>query len=141
VLRGDPGDLGGGLQLLAQSVVFQGEPLDIRDGQVEVLSEFVVVPPQLVVPALSWSNRLIAGSADAGSAGCPLMSDVGGDVGKVTSERGVGQPEPAGQRQDGRGFAGGRGQFLDGQLDVFDGGQGGAAGHAVSVSGVWRSRN
>jgi hypothetical protein len=30
-------------------VVFQGEPLDVRDDQFEVFGEFVVVPPEFVV--------------------------------------------------------------------------------------------
>jgi hypothetical protein len=62
--------------------------------------------------------------------GGSLVGEVGGDVGEVAPECGIGQSESTGQGQDGRGFAGDLSQFCDGQLDVFDAGQAGAAGYA-----------
>lgn len=103
VVRVDPGDLGGSLQLLAQPVVFQGEPLDVRNRQVEVFGKFVVVPPQLVVVGLELVEPADSGICRRWT-GRPLVDEVGGEIGKVASERRVGQPEPAGQRQDCRGL-------------------------------------
>jgi hypothetical protein len=46
--------------------------------------------------------------------------EVLGDVGEVATEGGVGQPEVPGQREDGRRSARGLGEFVDGQLVIFD---------------------
>lgn len=87
----EPRDLGCRFELLAEAVVLQGEPLDVRDGQVEVLGELVVISPQLLVVALELvepADHWLGGGL-AGGRLPKLELDRG--LGEVAAERGVGQ--------------------------------------------------
>lgn len=71
VALGDVGDVGGGFESAAQLLIFQGESLDVRHGQVEVLGEVLVARAQAGVLAV---QPLEGGAANSTSNNATLIA-------------------------------------------------------------------
>jgi hypothetical protein len=120
-----------------QLLALQAAPLDDRDRQVEVLGEFVVVPSQSVILGFELVEPGDRDIGDRRVTDVPMPLEVRGDLGEMSAEGGVGQADPAGDREYGRRLASRFGQLGDRPQHGVDGGQVEAAGHGFSR--WWRS--
>jgi hypothetical protein len=78
--------------LLAEPLVFQGDPLDDSGCQLELLTQLRVL---LAQPRTGFLELVVAAGRQRGLPPlCRLASEVAGDVGEIAPESGVGQAQP-----------------------------------------------
>lgn len=98
--------------LSPQLLVLQGEALDVRHGQLQMLGQVLLLAAECVVVAFELFEPADRRRVGRRGLGGPLLTQFCGEVREVPAERGVGQPEVAGDRERGRWFAGGLGESL-----------------------------
>jgi hypothetical protein len=100
---GKTSDFPGVFEFLAEGVVLERQPLQVGDGNFDLVGEFSVCAAEAgeldgrVV--IAW-QLLCAGVAVQASSGSALVGDFAGDLGKVTPEGAVGQAEGSCERED-----------------------------------------
>jgi hypothetical protein len=95
-------------EFLAEGVILERQPLQVGDGDFDLVGEFPVCAAEageLAGRVVIASQVLCAGGAARASGGSPLVGDFAGDLGKVPPEGAVGQAEGSRERED-RGLPG-----------------------------------
>src|SRR5579859_447329 len=136
------GDLGSGFEFLSESLIVDGQSLDVGDGEFQVIGQVSVGAEQGGVAVFELSKAIgrVLGCGRWGG-GSGEGGDFAGGVGKVAPEGGVGQAEVAGESHDGRAGAGRAGFGEEAGLGVVDlvlAGQRDLAGHRGPF--CWRAR-
>jgi hypothetical protein len=89
-------------EFLAEGVVLERQPLQVGDGNVDLVGELTVCAAQageLTGRVPGWRLGRAGGTVVA-DYGPPLVGDLAGDLGKVAPEGAVGQAEASCERED-----------------------------------------